>query len=136
METGFNGYMADQNAAVVLAGLRSLPALRSQLKEQAQIYWNVFSRSESIRPVSDDLASHIFVVKAETLAARERYRSALLQKGYRTQVHYPLSTWFSADTMKRYPSAADFTDRIFSLPFGAHVTAQDCERVARIIFGQ
>ncbi len=137
--------LPDVNAAIALAQMRQLPALRQRRKELFTAYVNAFKDIPwAILPPAEgpdgEGAYHLFMLRIKGIDSerRDRIMARIMEKGVAVNVHFqplPLLTYFkeAGFRMKDYPQALANYQHEISLPLYPQLTVSQVEFVVQCV---
>lgn len=133
---GTNSRLDELQAAMLRVKLRHLEGMTNHKRSLAEVYFDKLP-TWVVKPVrrSDEFdVFHIFAIRH---AERDRLRQYLLEKGIKTEVHYPIPP-HRQDAMKGilegdYSIADELHSTELSLPISAGHSVQDVGTVAEIV---
>ena len=136
---GYNSRLDELQAAVLSVKLRYLANWNARRREIAKRYLASLPVGDVIPPhvaVDADPVWHLFVVRTPH---RERFRSALAERGIETLVHYPtpphLQKAYASRLTAILPETERWSAECVSLPMGPHLLDWEVEQVVDAVRG-
>ncbi len=137
-EAGFNYRWDELRAAVGTQRLRRLPdALerRSALAREYRAQLSEVAPGVSVPFGSDteSVPAHIFPILLPPESNRDSVMDRMREQGIQTSIHYPLTPAFEGyrtDPSGEWDVAAEYCERVVTLPFYPEMTDDDVSRVA------
>ncbi|MDO8594543.1 MAG: DegT/DnrJ/EryC1/StrS family aminotransferase [bacterium] len=136
---GINSRLDELQAALLSVKLPYLDAWNEKRQALAALYRKHLKDTALIVPPSEPTQAHVyhlFVVRSER---RDVLRTALMEKGVQTLIHYPISLheqpFFKQFAHRSFPKAERFAKEIFSLPLFPFLEEREVEEVSRTIHG-
>jgi dTDP-4-amino-4,6-dideoxygalactose transaminase len=130
---GLNSRLDDMQAAILREKLKRLDDWSEQRRRAAAIYHRELASLVEIPALprgdgdGSDHVYHLFVIR---VADRDRVRAELLQRGIRTEIHYPVPIHrqkaFASFGWKKgeFPQAEQAASELISLPFFVGITPE------------
>ncbi len=135
---GINSRLDEMQAALLRVKLRHLDAMTGHKRALAEIYLNQLPDGVILPALRADEFDvfHIFGIRHKH---RDKLRRYLLEKGVKTEVHYPIPPHrqeaMAGILSGSYPIAEELHATELSLPISVGHTASDVERVAALVSG-
>ncbi len=138
---GVNSRLDEVQAAILSVGLRHLDETNRIRVSLAKRYIANIHNDRVQLPVIDPRSSHVFHLFPVLVDDQEGFRAFLLEKGIKSQIHYPIPPFVAecyADQghhWEDFPVAANIAKHEVSLPLYSGMTAEEVDYVSQIIEG-
>ncbi len=140
IRVGVNSRLDTLQAAILLPKLAAYDAENIMRQAAAARYSDLFNRySLAFAPYIEPHNASVFAQYTIQVDSRDQLAGMLADHGVPTAVHYPLP-------LNRQPAVRDenaslpvgdqVSGRVISLPFGPYITAEEQEKIVRLIAGQ
>lgn len=134
---GPNSRLDEIQAAFLRIKLRHLDEMNTHKQKLAQIY-NTELGSQFIKPVSSATGSHVYHIYNIRHPERDRLRQYLLERGVKTEVHYPVpphqqNAYKKYFENESYPISEEIHRTTLSLPISWIHSESDVREVCKIL---
>lgn len=136
---GVNSRLDEIQAALLRTKLRHLNELTSERQSIANRYLNEIENSEIVLPKTADNSEHIYHLFVIQCSTRDKLAKYLLEKGIKTQIHYPvpphLALCYQYLGCKKgdYPVTEKYAEEILSLPLYNGLKIDEIEYIIEAI---
>ena len=142
---GRNSRLDEVQAAMLSVGLQHLDECNAVRIAIAEKYLKEIKNEKVTLPVTDQKATHVFHLFPVIVDDQKKFQEYLLEKGVKTQVHYPVPPFLAecyagtdagiADGKTRFPVASRIATHEVSLPIYHGMPEADVEEVIRVVNG-
>ena len=134
---GFNSRLDEVQAAFLNIKLKKLDRINEHKRRLAAVYSERL-KSDFIKPHPDPAYTDVFHIYAVRHPKRDQLKKYLLDKGIKTEVHYPVPPYQQHAfreffDKKRFPVADEIHSTILSLPVSYFHTEDDVAHVAEVM---
>ena len=142
---GRNSRLDEIQAAALQVGLKHLDESNAVRIRFAEMYLNGIRNPKVKLPVTDAHATHVYHLFPVIVDDQEAFQKFLLDKGIKTQVHYPIPPFLAEcyqgsaaarsrqEGEKSYPNALYTAEHEVSLPMYSGMSEEDVEEVIKAV---
>jgi dTDP-4-amino-4,6-dideoxygalactose transaminase len=135
---GINSRLDELQAAFLRIKLKRLEKINEHKIKLAELYFEQIINEEIILPVKQELTKDVYHIYNVRCKNRDDLRSFLLEKGIKTEIHYPVPPhlqegYKSIFQSNYYPVAEEIHNSTLSLPISYGTTANEISYVASVI---
>ncbi|MGB9980315.1 DegT/DnrJ/EryC1/StrS family aminotransferase [Methanobacterium sp.] len=135
---GINSRLDDMHAAILRLKLNYLDNWNNRRRKAAEIYDNIFSDLDIIKPIEKNYAKHVYHLYVIMHEERDKIQQNLLENGIDSLVHYPLpvhkqEAYLKLGYYSNLPVTEKISGKILSLPIHPWLSDDEITRIGDVV---